>query len=121
MAHHPARRDAPYVKGETALLFVDIQEIFCRPGLDPTHSDMTADPAESEVMTTCVGATEFTFASGQPVAKGAEKGFFKFGGSSTITLFEKGRIQLAPDLLENTKQLRELYTRVGDAMGRTMS
>ena len=43
MAHHPARRDAPYVKGETALLFVDIQEIFCRPGLDPTHSDMTAD------------------------------------------------------------------------------
>ena len=43
MAHHPARRDAPYVRGETALLFVDLQEIFCRPGLDPTHSDMTAD------------------------------------------------------------------------------
>ncbi|MFO1122496.1 MAG: isochorismatase family cysteine hydrolase [Hyphomicrobiales bacterium] len=37
------RRDAPYARGETALLFVDIQEIFCRPGLDPTHSDMTAD------------------------------------------------------------------------------
>lgn len=43
MAHHPSRRDAPYVKGETALLFVDIQEIFCRPGIDPSHSDMTAD------------------------------------------------------------------------------
>jgi biuret amidohydrolase len=43
MAHHPDRRDAPYVKGETALLFVDIQEIFCRPGIDPSHSEMTAD------------------------------------------------------------------------------
>lgn len=37
------RRDAPYVKGETALLFVDIQEIFCRPGLDPAHPEYTAD------------------------------------------------------------------------------
>ena len=43
MAQHPTRRDAPYVRGETALLFVDIQEIFCRPGLDPAHGDMTAD------------------------------------------------------------------------------
>lgn len=74
-----------------------------------------------EVGATCVGATEYTFAAGQPVAKGAEKGFFKFGGSSTITLFEKGRIQLAADLLENTRQQRELYARVGDVMGRTMS
>ncbi|MBC8002235.1 MAG: phosphatidylserine decarboxylase [Opitutaceae bacterium] len=73
-----------------------------------------------EVGATCVGATEYTFTAGQPVAKGAEKGFFKFGGSSTITLFEKGRIQLAPDLLENTKHQRELYARVGDAMGRTI-
>jgi nicotinamidase-related amidase len=37
------RRDAPYVKGQTALLLVDIQEIFCRPGLDPAHREMTAD------------------------------------------------------------------------------
>jgi len=43
MAQQITRRDAPYVKGETALLFVDIQEIFCRPGLDPAHPEMTAD------------------------------------------------------------------------------
>ncbi|MBL8791781.1 MAG: cysteine hydrolase [Rhizobiales bacterium] len=43
MAHAITRRDAPYVKGETALLFVDIQEIFCRPGLDPAHPEYTAD------------------------------------------------------------------------------
>ncbi len=43
MAQVITRRDAPYVKGETALLFVDIQEIFCRPGLDPTHPEFTSD------------------------------------------------------------------------------
>ena len=74
-----------------------------------------------EVGATCVGATDYTFAPGQPVAKGAEKGFFKFGGSSTITLFEKGRLQLASDLIENTRQQRELYARIGDVMGRLVS
>ena len=43
MTQHITRRDAPYLKGETALLFVDIQEIFCRPGLDPGHPEMSAD------------------------------------------------------------------------------
>jgi nicotinamidase-related amidase len=43
MAPPPTRRDAAYQRGETALLFVDLQEIFCRPGLDPTHTEMTAD------------------------------------------------------------------------------
>ena len=38
----PTRRDAPYVKAETALLLVDMQRIWCEPGLDPSHPD--ADP-----------------------------------------------------------------------------
>lgn len=40
--HFPTRRDAPYVRGETALLLVDMQRIWCEPGLDPSHPD--ADP-----------------------------------------------------------------------------
>jgi nicotinamidase-related amidase len=43
LTSHITRRDAPYRRGETALLFVDLQEIFCRPGLDPAHPDLTAD------------------------------------------------------------------------------
>ena len=31
------RRDAPYARGETALLFVDMQKIFAEPGRDPAH------------------------------------------------------------------------------------
>jgi nicotinamidase-related amidase len=36
-------RDAPYKKDETALLFVDMQTIFCTPGLDPQHPEFDAD------------------------------------------------------------------------------
>jgi phosphatidylserine decarboxylase len=50
--------------------------------------------------------------------KGSEKGYFKFGGSETITLFEAGKITLAEDLVENSRMGRELYARMGDLMGR---
>jgi biuret amidohydrolase len=38
MKKYPQRRDVPFERDETALLFVDLQEIFCRPGLDPSHA-----------------------------------------------------------------------------------
>lgn len=71
-----------------------------------------------EIGATCVGSFEYTFAPGVAMAKGAEKGFFKFGGSSTITLFENGRLRLDDDLVENSRQGRELYARMGEQMGR---
>src|SRR5437867_2906184 len=37
------RRDAPYRREETALLFVDMQVIFCMPGRDPAHLERGAD------------------------------------------------------------------------------
>lgn len=37
------RRDAPYVRGETALLLVDLQRIWLEPGLDPDHRERGAD------------------------------------------------------------------------------
>lgn len=71
-----------------------------------------------EIGATNVGSIAQTFTPGQPVAKGAEKGFFKFGGSSTITLFEPGKVQLAADLLAHSAEQRELYARMGDLMAR---
>jgi phosphatidylserine decarboxylase len=69
-----------------------------------------------EIGATNVGSIEFTFLPGEPVQKGAEKGYFKFGGSSMITLFEPGRITLAADLLQQTRSHVELYARIGDRM-----
>ena len=70
-----------------------------------------------EVGATNVGSFEYTFAPNTRVAKGAEKGYFKFGGSSTITLFEPGRVKLDADLLAHTAEHRELYARMGDRLG----
>ena len=72
-----------------------------------------------EIGATCVGTIRQTFRPGAPVAKGDEKGYFAFGGSSTITLFEPGAVKLDDDLAENSSRQLELYARVGDRMGRS--
>ncbi|BCX49749.1 phosphatidylserine decarboxylase proenzyme [Haloferula helveola] len=69
-----------------------------------------------EIGATCVGSIQQTFTPGQPVRKGDEKGYFAFGGSSTITLFERGAVQLSVDLLEHSGNRRELYARMGSPM-----
>jgi phosphatidylserine decarboxylase len=69
-----------------------------------------------EIGATCVGTIQQTFTPGSPVEKGAEKGYFAFGGSSTITIFEPGAACLAKDLVENSSHQTELYARVGSAM-----
>jgi phosphatidylserine decarboxylase len=67
-----------------------------------------------EVGATCVGTVRQTYASGVAVDKGAEKGFFLFGGSCVITVFEPGCAQFADDLLENSRQGREVFALMGD-------
>jgi len=70
-----------------------------------------------EIGATNVGSVNHTFVPTRPVEKGEEKGYFAFGGSATLTLFEPGRVELAADLLEQSAQQRELYAKVGDHMG----
>ncbi|MEI6176070.1 MAG: phosphatidylserine decarboxylase [Verrucomicrobiota bacterium] len=69
-----------------------------------------------EIGATCVGTIHQTFTPGQPAEKGAEKGYFAFGGSSTITIFEPGAVQLAPDLRDHSASLTELYAKIGSPM-----
>jgi len=70
-----------------------------------------------EVGATCVGSIHQTYQPGTPIAIGDEKGYFAFGGSSVVTLFEPGAVQLAPDLLEHSADQTELYARMGSALG----
>ncbi len=69
-----------------------------------------------EIGATCVGSIIQTYTAGFPVSKGDEKGYFAFGGSSTITLFEPGAVTLVDDLLENSAKQTETYARMGDTM-----
>jgi len=69
-----------------------------------------------EIGATNVGSIVETFEPGKPVTKGAEKGHFRFGGSSMVTIFERGRVKLAEDLIEQTARSRELYAHIGSRM-----
>jgi phosphatidylserine decarboxylase len=69
-----------------------------------------------EIGATNVGSIVQTYSPNSTVAKGDEKGYFRFGGSSTLLLFEPGKIRLADDLVHHSSQQRELYARVGDRM-----
>ena len=69
-----------------------------------------------EVGATCVGTIKQTYQSNSPVNKADEKGYFAFGGSTTMTLFEPGKVQLAEDLLQNSAKQIETYALMGDAM-----
>ena len=71
-----------------------------------------------EIGATCVGTIRQTYTAETDVAKGAEKGYFAFGGSSTITIFEPGAVRLEEDLLTQSSKLTELYAKVGSRMGR---
>ncbi len=70
-----------------------------------------------EVGATNVGSIVQTAEPGKAVAKGDEKGYFAFGGSMTLLLFEPGRVELASDLVEQTARGRELYARMGERLG----
>jgi len=70
-----------------------------------------------EVGATCVGSIHQTFAPDQRVEKGEEKGFFSFGGSCIVLLFEKGRIRFDQDLVESTGRGLETKMLFGSSLG----
>ena len=57
-------------------------------------------------------------AEGNMYAKQAEKGYFKFGGSTVILIFDNDRMQWDADLLENTRNGYETLIRCGENIGR---
>ena len=73
--------------------------------------------AVCEIGATMVGTIAQTFVPGRAVAKGAEKGLFKFGGSCVVTIFQPGKIKFDADLLEHSAQQREVYARMGERLG----
>ena len=65
-----------------------------------------------EVGATMVGSMIQTY-SGTTVKKGQEKGYFKFGGSTVVLLFEKDQIKIDADLLTNTANGLETTIKMG--------
>lgn len=73
-----------------------------------------------EIGATCMGSIKQTFIPFKPAFKGEEKGYFEFGGSTIILLFEQGKIKFDNDLLDNTRNGIETYVLMGDSIAHTV-
>ena len=67
-----------------------------------------------DVGATLTGSIIQTYEANSTVQKGDEKGYFAFGGSTLIILFEQGKIQFDQDLIENTKGGCETTIKMGE-------
>lgn len=80
-------------------------------------------PQFGRVMAVCVGAMmvgsiKTTVEEGQYVQRGDEFGYFAFGGSTIVVLFEKGKVEWDEDLLINGRASLETLVRVGMGIGK---
>jgi len=71
-----------------------------------------------EVGATNVGTIIETYTPDLPVEKGAEKGYFKFGGSTVILFFQKDTIQVDQDILHYSMQGIESRVLFGETIGK---
>lgn len=63
---------------------------------------------------TMVGSLNSTFTPESPVKKGEEMGYFAFGGSTIVLLFDSGKFTFDKDLIENTRNHFETAVRMGE-------
>ena len=73
-----------------------------------------------EVGATYVGSIHQTFEAEKHYGKGEEKGYFSFGGSCIILLFEPFRVQFDADLLEASEEGIEVLGKMGQSLGRAL-
>lgn len=96
----------------------EIVEVFCENKREyVTISTLNfGDVIMAEIGATMVGAIVQTY-NGDRVIKGQEKGYFKFGGSSVVLLFEQGKVKVDDDLLLNTQNNLETEVKMGERIG----
>ncbi len=80
-------------------------------------SDALGQVIVAEVGATLTGSIIQSHWPNIGVQKGEEKGFFAFGGSTVIVLFQKGKMVFDQDLVENTSNGYETSIKMGETIG----
>jgi phosphatidylserine decarboxylase len=96
-----------------------VPELFCKNKREWSlfHSNNLGDILHMEVGATCVGSIIQTYTPGDKMKKGDEKGYFKFGGSTTILFFEKDKVKVDRDIIEETNKGYETKVLMGEKIG----
>ena len=72
----------------------------------------------SEIGATMVGGIKQTYRPNTLVKKGEEKGYFFFGGSSCVLLFQENKVDFDKDILENSSKGLETKVYMGEKIGK---
>lgn len=91
--------------------------------LNKRTSVIVESPDFGRVMIICIGATmvgSVVLTSGEDVnvQKGDELGYFQFGGSTLLVLFQRNRIRFDDDLVFNSAKQQETLVKMGMSLGR---
>ena len=65
-----------------------------------------------------VGSIKQKNLPGETVSRGDQKGWFEFGGSSVIIIFQKDRIKIDTDILEQSTGGNESFIRLGETIAK---
>ncbi|KGM99737.1 phosphatidylserine decarboxylase [Clostridium botulinum] len=96
-----------------------IPKLFCENKREFSlfHSENFGDVVYVDVGATCVGSIIQTYKPYSKIRKGDEKGYFKFGGSTIILFFEKNRIIVDKDIIEQSMKNIECKVSMGERLG----
>ena len=96
-----------------------VEKLFCENKREWSifHSDHFGDILYIEVGATFVGSIIQTYTPGTRVARGDEKGYFKFGGSTVLLFFQENKVKIDQDILEQTKHGYETSVLFGEKIG----
>ncbi|MCP4481626.1 MAG: phosphatidylserine decarboxylase [bacterium] len=94
-------------------------KVFCENKREYTilKTEDKGDILISPVGATMVGRILVTFKANTDVEKGAEMGYFAFGGSSILLLIDQSKIKIDVDILKNTQNGLETSILMGEKMG----
>ena len=114
---------AKYIRGEyhsvNPLALAKVPDVYCRNQRAVTQfdSDNFGSIAYIEVGALTVSSIVQTYTPGR-VTKGQEKGYFQYGGSTIILLFEPDRIIFERDLVRDSANGIEVQVLAGSKLGK---
>ncbi len=94
-------------------------EIFCQNKREycTVKTENRGDVLICDVGATLTAGIHQTYSANSNVKKGDEKGYFSFGGSTLVVLFEKNKMSFSDDLIKNTEEGLETWLQMGETIG----
>lgn len=100
-----------------------VPEVFCRNKREYSiyKTDNFGEVLYVEVGATSVGSIIQTYTPDSRQDRGSEKGYFKFGGSTVLLFFKKGKVIIDKEIIEHTANSIETRVLAGDTIGKALN